>query len=62
MSYRLRLRTEQELLREALRKGEVEGLIWECRMLRPVRPSGSGDMTDEHVDAVPRGCPAASAS
>jgi len=39
---------------EALRKGEIEGLIWECRMLRSVRLNGSGDMTDEHVDSVLR--------
>jgi len=36
----------------ALRKGEIEGLIWECRMLQGVRLCGSGDMTLDHVPAV----------
>ncbi len=38
----------------ALRKGEIEGLIWECRMLQGVRLCGSGDMTLDHVPAVLR--------
>jgi hypothetical protein len=36
----------------ALRKGEIEGLTWECRMLQGVRLCGSGDMTLDHVPAV----------
>jgi len=36
----------------ALRKGEIEGLIWECRMLQGVRLCGSGDMTMDHVPAI----------
>jgi hypothetical protein len=36
----------------ALRAGQVEGLIWECRMLQGVRLCGSGDMTLDHVPAV----------
>jgi len=38
----------------ALRKGEIEGLVWECRMLQGVRLCGSGDMTLDHVPAVIR--------
>ena len=36
----------------ALRRGEIEGLIWECRRLREVRLNGSGDMTSEHVPGI----------
>jgi hypothetical protein len=36
----------------ALRRGEIEGLIWECRMLQGVRLCGSGDMTTEHTPAI----------
>ena len=36
----------------ALRKGEIEGLVWECRMLQGVRLCGSGDLTLDHVPAV----------
>ncbi len=36
----------------ALKRGEIEGLIWECRMLQGVRLCGSGDMTLEHVPAI----------
>jgi hypothetical protein len=38
----------------ALRKGEIEGLIWECRRLQDVRLNGSGDMTLHHATAVLR--------
>jgi hypothetical protein len=38
----------------ALRKGEIEGLIWECRRLQDVRLNGSGDLTPGHVPAVLR--------
>ena len=45
----------------ALRKGEIEGLIWESRRLRDLRLNGSGDMCPVHVPAVlelARKCPA----
>jgi hypothetical protein len=45
----------------ALRKGEVEGLVWECRRLQDLRLNGSGDMSLAHVPAVlelARKCPA----
>lgn len=45
---------------EALRKGEIEGLIWECRHLGDVRLNGSGDMGMVHVPsilALARACP-----
>jgi hypothetical protein len=38
----------------ALRAGEIEGLVWESRMLQGVRLCGSGDMTLDHVPAVIR--------
>jgi len=36
----------------ALKKGEIEGLIWECRALQEVRLNGSGDMTPDHVPGI----------
>jgi len=36
----------------ALRKGEIEGLVWECRRLQDVRLNGSGDMTMAHVPGI----------
>ena len=36
----------------ALRNGEIEGLIWECRQLQSVRLSGSGDLCGEHLPAI----------
>jgi len=45
---------------KALRTGELEGLIWECRRLQDVRLNGSGDMTLAHVPAIlklARACP-----
>ncbi len=41
-------------LDDALKRNEVEGLIWECRRFIDVRLNGSGDLLPVHVPAVLR--------